>query len=353
MLLNALLALAMAAVVSWVLIIIPLPSFLRDTDTTGLQKMHSNPNIPHLGGLASLAGMALGLSLFQPDGWMMLNLLFFLAFLTGFTEDVFRDISPFYRLFLSFVVVAMACWLLEVSFYRSGANWVDAQLLSSPLLAYSLAIFMIAGVMHAVNIVDGYNGLMPGWAILSSGALFLVAIRVGDEDMALVFLALAFSLIGIALFNYPWGRIFMGDGGAYLVGFILAFCSLMLINRNEEVSPWFPLVVVAYPVWETLFSIYRRLFILKQSPGQPDRLNSHFIIHRLLCSLFPDMPRLSHCLVGPALCLFSLVSIIPALYYWRQTIPLVMIGFAFIFLYIFCYFILLRLEGSLKSGPSS
>lgn len=344
---DSLLVLIVAAMASLILTVIPLPSFLRDTDTSGIQKMHDNPNIPHLGGLAVLLGMLVGLS----QNWLIL--FFLLAFITGFIEDVFKDISPFYRLFLSFIVVALACWLLQTSFDRSGASWVDEQLLSQPLLAYGLAIFMVAGVMHAVNIIDGYNGLMPGWAILSSGALFLIAMRVGDEEMAWTFLALTVSLMGFLIFNYPWGKIFMGDGGAYLVGFILAFCSLMLINRNLAVSPWFPLVVVAYPVCETLFSICRRLFFLRQSPGLPDRLNSHFIIHRLLRSLFPNMPRLSHCLVGPILCLFSLVSIIPAVYYWSQTIPLVVIGFTFIVFYIFCYLLLFWLEVSLKSRAAS
>jgi len=347
MLLNSLLVLIVAAVSSLVLIIIDLPAFLRDTDTSSPQKIHNDPKIPHLGGFAVLLGMVAGL--FQ--SWLIL--LFLLAFITGFIEDVFKDISPFYRLFLSFIVVALACWLLQTSFDRSGANWVDEQLLSHSLVAYALAIFMVAGVMHAVNIIDGYNGLMPGWAILSSGALFLIAMRVGDEEMAFIFLTLVASLMGILIFNYPWGKIFMGDGGAYLVGFILALCSLMLINRNLAVSPWFPLVVVAYPVCETLFSIFRRWFFSRQSPVLPDRLHAQNIIHRLLCLLFPNMPRLSHCLVGPILCLFSLTSIIPAIYYWNKTIPLVVIGFTFFIFYIFCYLTLLRLENSLKSGAAT
>ena len=339
----------MAAVSSLVLIAIPLPAFLRDTDTSSPQKIHDDPNIPHLGGLAVLLGMIVGL--FQ--SWLLL-LLFLLAFITGFIEDLFKDISPLYRLFLSFIVVALACWLLQTSFDRSGASWVDEQLLSYPPLAYGLAIFMVAGVMHAVNIIDGYNGLMPGWAILSSGALFLIAIRVGDGEMAFIFLALAASLVGVLIFNYPWGKLFMGDGGAYLVGFVLAFCSLMLINRNLAVSPWFPLVVVAYPVCETLFSICRRLFFARRSPVLPDRLHTQHMIHRLLCLLFPKMPRLSHCLVAPILCLFSsLASIVPAIYYWNKTIPLFMIGVGFIIFYIFCYFILLWLESSLRSNAAT
>jgi len=84
---------------------------------------------------------------------------------------------------------------------------------------------------------------------------------------------------GFLVVNFPRGRIFLGDGGAYLVGLLLAALSVLLVHRNSEVSPWFPLVLLAYPVWETLFSMYRRN-ARGLSTGRPDALHLHTLIYR-------------------------------------------------------------------------
>jgi UDP-GlcNAc:undecaprenyl-phosphate GlcNAc-1-phosphate transferase len=90
---------------------------------------------------------------------------------------------------------------------------------------------------------------------------------------------LAGSVAGFLVVNFPGGRIFLGDGGAYLVGLLLAVLSVMLVQRNSEVSPWFPLVLLAFPIWETLFSMYRRR-MRGQSPGQADALHLHTLVYR-------------------------------------------------------------------------
>ena len=84
---------------------------------------------------------------------------------------------------------------------------------------------------------------------------------------------------GSCAVNYPRGRIFLGDGGAYLVGLVLAVLSVLLVHRNSGVSPWFPLVLLAYPIWETLFSMYRRK-ARGHSTGRADALHLHSLVYR-------------------------------------------------------------------------
>ena len=76
------------------------------------------------------------------------------------------------------------------------------------------------------------------------------------------------------------GKIFLGDSGAYIIGFLLAILSILTVKRNPEISPWFPIAVLAYPIFETLFSIYRRKFIQKKSPLKNDGLHLHTLIYR-------------------------------------------------------------------------
>ena len=90
---------------------------------------------------------------------------------------------------------------------------------------------------------------------------------------------LAGAVGGFLLINYPSGRIFLGDGGAYLIGLLLAELSVLLVGRNSEVSPWFPLVLLAYPIWETLFSMYRRR-MHGRSTGEADALHLHSLVYR-------------------------------------------------------------------------
>ena len=72
-------------------------------------------------------------------------------------------------------------------------------------------------------------------------------------------ICLAGATAGFLVWNYPRGLIFAGDGGAYLWGVVIAMASVLLVQRHALVSPWFPMLLLIYPVWETLFSIYRKL----------------------------------------------------------------------------------------------
>jgi UDP-GlcNAc:undecaprenyl-phosphate/decaprenyl-phosphate GlcNAc-1-phosphate transferase len=96
---------------------------------------------------------------------------------------------------------------------------------------------------------------------------------------------MAGGVLGFLVWNYPRGKIFLGDGGAYLIGFWLAELCVLLVVRHPEVSPWFPLVLLIYPIFETLFSIYRRKFIRGASPGDPDALHFHQLIYLRLARL--------------------------------------------------------------------
>jgi UDP-GlcNAc:undecaprenyl-phosphate GlcNAc-1-phosphate transferase len=137
----------------------------------------------------------------------------------------------------------------------------------------------VAGVAHAVNIIDGLNGLAGVTTLLASVALAVVAWSVGDAFVFQTASILAASIAGFLAVNFPSGRIFLGDGGAYLVGLALAVLSVLLVHRNAEVSAWFPLVLLAYPVWETLFSMYRRK--LRGHPAcRADALHLHTLVYR-------------------------------------------------------------------------
>ena len=152
----------------------------------------------------------------------------------------------------------------------------------SALLAALIAVFTVVGIANSNNIVDVFNGLASMCVIIMLPALAYVAAQVRDPTISVLVLALAGirAVLGFFIWNFPAGLIFLGDGGAYVLGFFVAELSILLLVRNPEVAPLFPLLVCIYPVFETLSSIYRRRFIRAVPPSMPDGIHLHSLIYR-------------------------------------------------------------------------
>ena len=144
--------------------------------------------------------------------------------------------------------------------------------------------FAISGLTNAFNILDGLNGLSAGVFLICQSSLGFIAYQTGDSDLAITFFVIACSIGGFLLINFPFGKIFMGDGGAYLIGFILAWSAILTSSRNPSVSPWACFLTCAYPIFEVLFSIGRR-FKNKRSIKQADYLHLHSLLKQRFIKL--------------------------------------------------------------------
>ena len=136
--------------------------------------------------------------------------------------------------------------------------------------------------------------------------------------------------------------IFLGDGGAYFLGFFIAELAILLLHRNPGVSPMFPLLVCIYPVFETLFSIYRRVMLRGQPAGMPDGIHLHSLIYRrfIRWSIGKQSMRSAarrNSMTSPYLWMLCMASVVPAMLFWDST-PLlgafvVLFGLTFTALY--------------------
>jgi UDP-N-acetylmuramyl pentapeptide phosphotransferase/UDP-N-acetylglucosamine-1-phosphate transferase len=286
-------ALAGAAIASY-LLVRSAPLHLRltgDVPAAQPQTAHVAPT-PRIGGLAVVAGLVAAAVTGLLAGlvtakflWLMIAALL-PAFLGGFAEDLTRRVGPAARLMTTLVSAAIAFVWLDANLYRSDIAWLDSAFSRWPL---SLAgtLLAVAGLAHAMNIIDGYHGLSAGVGVLALLGLALVAHRIGDPQLAAVGFAAAGAYAGFLLLNWPLGKIFLGDGGAYLLGTTLAIFSAQLVGRHTDVSPWFPLVLVVYPVWETLFSMLRRASFHATPIGAPDARHLHSLVYRHLTARLP------------------------------------------------------------------
>lgn len=251
---------------------------LTQDHTEGVQKFHTAPT-PRIGGVGIACGLvALNYALPSEEKYLLQPMLLAAlpAFGMGLLEDITRRVGIRDRL-LATLFSGLLAWLLTgISLTRLDIWGLDALMLY-PVFAVAFTAFAIGGVANAVNIIDGFNGLASGSVVICLAAMGLIAYQVGDTPLANLCFVLLAPVFGFMCLNFPWGKIFLGDGGAYGLGFVLAWIAVLLLYRNPSVSVWAPLLACAYPVLEVLFSIARRRY-RQVSPGHPDRLHLHSLV---------------------------------------------------------------------------
>ena len=257
----------------------------HDHITDSPQKLHAQPT-PRIGGLILVTGLlsAGAVMLFTEvfplrREFMILLLAGSPAFLGGLVEDLTKKVAVIDRLLLTMLSGAIAAWMLGAVLHRLDAPGGDLAIRWMPF-AVIFTCFAVSGIANAVNIIDGFNGLAAGFALIVVTPLAFVAYLVGDSLVFTAAIALAGALSGFLVWNWPCGKIFLGDGGAYLLGVLLAELCVLLLVRNSQVTPWFPLLLFVHPVFETLFSMYRRIHQSGHSLGQPDALHFHTLIYK-------------------------------------------------------------------------
>jgi len=104
-------------------------------------------------------------------------------------------------------------------------------------------VLILGGVAHATNLIYGLNGLAMGVCMLIAGRLAFLANAIGDTIILNISILLVCSIMGLFAFNFPFGKIFLGDAGAYTLGHVLIWLSILLVVRNSEISPYAILLI--------------------------------------------------------------------------------------------------------------
>lgn len=317
-----------------------------DHDLDGVQKYHSAP-VPRIGGLSLLVASAVTCALVavrEPD--VLPNMVLLLAasmpaFLGGFAEDLTKQVRVLVRLGLAILSGLAAYYLLGAAVTRVDIIGVD-WLLQFGVVSLIFTSVAIGGAANAINIIDGYNGLAAVVSAMILAGFAYVSFYLGDRFLLIVALSTLGAVIGFLVWNYPHGHIFLGDGGAYFLGFIIGELSVLMLARHPEVSAWFPLLLCIYPVFETLFSIYRKKWLRGRSPGAPDGVHLHMLIYKRLVRWAIGSREMRHqtqrnSMTSPYLWLLSSLAVIPAVLFWQQPYLLMFFTAVFSTTYIVLY----------------
>lgn len=324
-----------------------------DTDFRAVQKVHAYP-VARIGGLPILLGILISAMISQRINpamgpWLFpLILCAAIAFAGGIVEDYTGRVSARWRLLLTMLGALLAYILIGARIDRIDYPF-SIWIITTAWLSLPLTVLAVAGIANAINIIDGFNGLASMVTICMLISLAYVGWQVGDVFIVSTALMVAGATTGFLLWNYPIGLIFLGDGGAYVIGFMLGELALLLVMRNPEVSTWYAALLLIYPAFETVFSAYRRLFLRGKSPTMPDGIHLHTLIFRRIVQWMVGRKEARalmrrNSLTSPYLWLFSLMAVIPATLFWKNTAVLIFFCLLFVVSYVWLYARIVRFK---------
>lgn len=261
----------------------------RLSDMQAVQRTHTQLT-PRVGGLAIFGTLA-GSLVFAPVDIVAPYRDFVVAtallFGIGLLEDLGYHVSARNRLIAAIASSLLVIVLLEVWLPRVGIPGLDT-MMSHWAVGVPLTVLVTAGVTHGFNLIDGVHGLAGLAGISAAFALSQVAEQAGYVTMVHLALMVAAGTLGFLLLNFPLGLIFLGDSGAYTLGFVLSWFGVSVLLYSPEVSPWALVLILFWPIADTLLAIYRRAR-RRESISAPDRLHMHQLVLRAL----------EICVVGP------------------------------------------------------
>lgn len=302
------------------------------SDEFAVQSAHQTPT-PRIGGLGVVVATVVLLLLVVPERYAWEAKLFGLsllpAFAAGFAEDLGWRVSPRWRLLAAACASVLAIALLQRWVPPPGVPGLDALFGFAPF-AIGFTVLWATGQCHALNLIDGVNGLAGAMSVLIATGLGLVALRAGATDLASISFLLIPGILRFLVLNWPLGRIFLGDAGAYSLGHALAWISFFVMMSDAAVAPTAVALMFFWPVADTFLAIYRRLWN-HQPVGAPDKLHMHQFVMRAL--LLMSMGRLTkgqaNGLTALALLPFIALPIAAAVLLWDRPIAALLAWAAF------------------------
>jgi UDP-GlcNAc:undecaprenyl-phosphate/decaprenyl-phosphate GlcNAc-1-phosphate transferase len=243
------------------------------------QALHSIP-VPRLGGVAIFSSVLVTTLFVSPqltEAYAMFVIALIPLVAAGVYEDMVRPIVARWRL----SAIALSCLFviaaLEVWLPRTGIAVLDPWMAGPVGLA--LTVLVVTGITNAFNMIDGLNGLSAGVSFCAFGAIAAISVQIGFGNMIHLSMMYVFAIAAFLIFNFPLGRLYLGDSGAYLLGFILAWFSISVLLKSDTVSPWAFFLIFSYPILEMLISIFRRV-LQNRSAFSADTEHFHHLVFR-------------------------------------------------------------------------
>lgn len=287
---------------------------------SSVQAVHQRPT-PRVGGIAIFGAIAFSFTVAQPQHWGSYASIVMGAtvlFAAGLLEDLGFGVSPAKRLLAalgaSLIVLLMTGhWLPKLGI--PGAD----QLATYAVIGVPLTLLITAGLANAFNLIDGVNGMAGMTALGAAISFSAIASAAGSTQLVDLNLILIAAVLGFCVVNFPFGLVFLGDAGAYTLGFVLAWFGIAILIEIPDVSPWALLLCVFWPIADMLLAIFRRRQ-RKAAITSPDRLHVHQLVMRSLevCYLSRSRRKIANPLTSVVLAPFVLTPPTAGVLLWND-----------------------------------
>ena len=311
---------------------------LMDRDFEKPQAFHKEPT-GRSGGLASIISLTIFFTLYYFLFQQILTeylILSITLFLLGFSEDIKFKISPNYRLVLMIIIL-----LLFITFFSININSVDLIFLNTwmanSIFANLFILLCFLFIINGANLIDGFNGLLTIHLLIINIVLLFLNLNSNHEHLTVIITAQIVVLLSFLLFNFPKAKMFLGDGGSYLFGSLVALNIIQTNNLNPEISSFFFCILLFYLFFEVFFSFFRKLY-LSRSPLKPDRDHMHMLLYNYLekSQKFEDCNYLNSLTIN----LVYLSLILPSIFFNDNGLICKYWFFSLITLYMVFYYLL-------------
>ena len=303
----------------------------------GIQRIHIKET-PRLGGLIivfSVWSYSLFTSISEIKTILHLMLISLLpCLLVAFREDLFHDMKPRIRL-ISLLISALFFLIL----YKGPFPLIElpyiGEITLPPLALLVLYSFAMLGIANGMNLIDGVNALSASTALSILGSILFLAHHEKDSVMLAVTFIIMLNCFIFLLFNYPWGRIFLGDLGAYSLGMISSMLIIIFYARHPNLPSLGAVLILIYPATEVIFSLVRRL-LNGTSPYRPDKEHMHLKIFQFFRAE-STFKRVANTIVTPLLSIFWLFPLIVMPWVYQKPAYIIIASLFFVMAYLYIY----------------
>jgi UDP-GlcNAc:undecaprenyl-phosphate/decaprenyl-phosphate GlcNAc-1-phosphate transferase len=251
-------------------------------DVPNERKEHSHP-VPTMGGIATCAGFAISLLFWYPLAFDHFTISFFFSIAVLMVIGIFDDLKNLQARYKLVIQLSVALLIAGSGVRISSFNGLFGLYELNEVAQYSITVLAIVGITNSFNLIDGVDGLAGGLGFMSLMTLGIFLSLSGDGANSLMALALCGGVLGFLYYNFYPARIFMGDTGSLVLGFVIAVLCVRLIQLNPfnsgllNHSPVFVLSIVFIPVFDTM-----RVFMIRiwqgMSPFSPDKNHIHHLL---------------------------------------------------------------------------
>ena len=289
-----------------------------------------NSSVPLSGGIFLILPM---IYIFFND-FKIMSMILTLLFLIGLLSDLSLMISPKKRFLIQLLIVSAFVLFTKLHVLPTRIYFIDKYLTDS-ILIYFFTIFCLMILINGSNFIDGLNGLLLGYFLIVTFIFFKVDL-IQDIILSQKYIFYFIVIIVFVLILNFLNKLFLGDSGAYLLSFLMGFISIKIYNLNNNISPYFIILLLWYPCFENLFSIIRKK-IEKVNPLLPDNKHLHQYLYNYIFLKFKLNQKLSNNLSSLLINLFNLIIFLVASKYYESSIIQLSILICSVVIYVISY----------------